>query len=80
MKLELKGSNIDNASGNNIGNATLVRVHCTSAATLTLREASAGDVVGTVFIPAGGTEYIIKKANQEITCATSKSTAIAYNS
>ena len=30
MKLELKGSNIDNASNNNIGKATLVRVHCTS--------------------------------------------------
>ena len=50
MKLELKGSNIDNASNNNIGKATLVRVHCTSAATLTIKEASAGATVGTVYI------------------------------
>ena len=78
MKIKILGSNIDNASNNNIGSATLVRVHCTSAATLTLKTASAAATIGTMHIPAGGTEFIVKDPTDEITCATSKSTAIAY--
>ena len=57
MKLELKGSNIDNASNNNIGKATLVRVHCTSKvfATLTIKEGiRMNATVGTVYIPVKG--------------------------
>ncbi len=79
MKLKLLGSSIANASGNNIGNATLVRVHATSAATLTLRLVSGGDIVGTVFIGAGETVLIEKNPTEEITCATSHSTAVAFN-
>ena len=80
MKLKLLGQNVDNASGNNINEATLVRVHCTSAATLTLRLASGGAVVGSVYIGANETVLIEKNPTEEITCATSKSTKVAYNS
>ena len=80
MKLKLLGSSIANASGNNIGTATLVRVHATSAATLTLKLASAGDTVGTVYVGAGETVFIEKNPTEEITCATSHSTAVAFSS
>ena len=79
MKLKLLGSSVANASGNNISNATLVRVHATSAATLTLKLASAGDTVGTVYIGAGETVFIEKNPTEEITCATSHSTPVAFN-
>ena len=80
MKLKLVGSSVADANRNNIGEATLVRVHATSAATLTLRLASAGSVVGTVFIAAGETVFIEKNPTEEITCATSHSTAVAFRS
>jgi hypothetical protein len=80
MKLKLLGQNVDNASANNIGEATLVRVHCTAAATLTLRLASGGAIVGSVYIGANETVLIEKNPTEEITCATSKSTKVAYNS
>jgi len=79
MKLKLLGSNVDNASANNIGEATLVRVHCTAAATLTLRLAGGGAIVGSVYIGANETVLIEKNPTEEITCATSKSTKVAYN-
>lgn len=80
MKLKLLGSNVDNASANNIDEATLVRVHCTAAATLTLRTASGAAVIGSVYIGANETVLIEKNPTDEITCATSKSTKVAYNS
>ena len=79
MKLKLLGSNIDNASANNINEATVVRVHCTSAATLTLRTAGGSTVIGSVYIGANESVIIEKNPTDEITCATSKSTKIAYN-
>jgi len=80
MKLKLLGQSVDNASNNNIGEATLVRVHCTAAATLTLRLAGAGAIVGSVYIGQGETVLIEKNPTEEISCATSKSTKVAYNS
>ena len=78
MKLELKGSNIDNASNNNIGKATLVStlyIGCNFDDKRSISWRYSRDCLHI----AGGTEYIIKEALQEITCATSKSTDIAYN-
>jgi hypothetical protein len=80
MKLKLLGANIDNASANNIGEATLVRVHCTAAATATLRLAGGGAVVGSVFIGANESVIIQKEPTEELTCATSKTTKVAYSS
>ena len=80
MKLKLLGTSIDNASGNNINEATLVRVHCTSAATLTLRTAGGVAVVGSVYVGANESVIIQKEPTEEITCATSKSTKVAYSS
>jgi len=80
MKLKLLGQSIDNASANNIGGATLVRIHCTSAATATLRLAGGGSIVGSVYIGQGETVIIQKEPTEELTCATSKSTKVAYSS
>lgn len=80
MKLKLLGTTIANASADNINEATLVRVHCTSAATLTLRTAGGASVLGSVYIGANESVLIEKNPTEEITCATSQSTKVAYNS
>ena len=80
MKLKLLGTSVADASANNISEATLVRVRCTSAATLTLRTAGGGSVVGSVYIGANETVILQKEPTEEITCATSFTTKVAYSS
>ena len=80
MKLKLLGTSISNASGDNINEATLVRVHATAPVTLTLRTAGGVSVVGSVYIGQNETVLIQKEPTEEITCATSHSTKVAYSS
>lgn len=80
MKLKLLGTSISNASANNIGEATLVRVHATAPVTLTLRTAGGVAVVGSVYLGQNETALIQKEPTEEITCGTSHSTKVAYSS
>ena len=73
----VKGSNIDNPSANNIGNAVFVRVHATSNTTLTVTDGADTPVtLGTVYIASGDTVIIEKHPKDKITCPTSKVSAV----
>ena len=73
----VKGNNIDNPSANTIGNANFVRVHATSATTLTVTDGQDVAVtLGTVYIASGDTVIIEKAPKDKITCSNSKVSAV----
>lgn len=66
------------SSDNSVANSTLVRIHTTSATTVTIKT-STGDFVGTFSMPANTVEIVEKAATDTIGCsAAANCTPVAY--
>jgi len=71
----VKGSSVTDPNQNTIGNANFVRVHATSATTLTVTDGDS-TVLGSVYIASGDTVIIEKAPKDKITCADSRASAV----
>ena len=71
----VKGSVIDNPSGNNIGRANFVRITATADVTGTVLDAD-DNTLGQFYMENGNTVIIEKNPGDKITCATSKASAV----
>ena len=68
------------SSDNSVANSTLVRIHTTSATTVTIKT-STGDFIGTFSMPANSVEIVEKAALDTIGCSVAANcTPIAYKS
>ena len=80
MIIKPLGTLIAVTSANTVANSNLVRIHTTSATTVTVADADA-NVLGTISIPANYVEIIEKKATDTIACsAAANCTPVAYKS
>jgi hypothetical protein len=71
----VKGSVVDNPSGNNISRAQFVRVTATADVTGTVLDAD-DNTLGQFYLENGDTVIIEKNPGDKITCATSKASAV----
>jgi|TARA_B110000438_G_scaffold190332_1_gene181979 hypothetical protein len=76
MKVKVLSPIIPNPNANTIDNATLVRVVATASTIVLI----AGEINGSVRVPANGVVDIVKYAADVLTCPTSDCTKIAYTS
>lgn len=71
----VKGSVVDNPSGNNISRAQFVRVTATADVTGTVLDAD-DNTLGEFYLENGDTVIIEKNPGDKITCSTSKASAV----
>ena len=71
----VKGSVVDNPSGNNISRAQFVRVTATADVTDSVLDAD-DNTLGQFYLENGDTVIIEKNPGDKITCATSKASAV----
>ena len=78
-RIKILGNAVENPSASNINEATMVSITTSAAVTLTLKTAGGTTTKGTLRIAQGATVLLEKDPTDEITCATSFATKIAYN-